>query len=246
MAAELTAQGMKRCARETCGEMLPLESFNRDRSRTDGRYPYCKQCCVEIDAARRPKQPEPEPSNSYGAVHSRLGQVIGQDCNCGMPAEEWAYDHGDPDELTSELGFPYSLDPVHYKPMCRPCHRKYDADYRKETGTAKPRNRRLKPCAACEEPFWNPSHHRKTCSPKCETELRRRSKNAYEEQVRSATGLTVTEIRGQAALTAEAVRDIRTRHADRSATARELARLYGVSQSTVFRVISREGWRHVA
>ena len=166
---------MKRCARETCGRVLPLESFNRNSASLDGRYAYCKQCCVEIDAARRPRQPEPVPSNNYGAVHSRLGPVAGRNCRCGDAAEEWAYDHGDPEELTDEIGRPYSLDQDRYKPMCRPCHRKYDADYRKETGTARPRKHRLKPCAICQEGFWNPSHHRKTCSAACETALRSRS-----------------------------------------------------------------------
>lgn len=33
---------MKRCAK--CKEEFPLDIFTRDRSRKDGRYPYCKPC----------------------------------------------------------------------------------------------------------------------------------------------------------------------------------------------------------
>lgn len=38
----LRDQGLKRCS--TCGEEKPFEAFRRDGNRSDGRYPYCKQC----------------------------------------------------------------------------------------------------------------------------------------------------------------------------------------------------------
>lgn len=50
----------------------------------------------------------------------------------------------------------------------------------------------------------------------------------------------------QARLTEAAVRDIRTRHAEGSASAAELAREYGVGDTTVRQVISRHTWKHVA
>lgn len=246
--AQLAAQGLKRCADQKCRQVLPFESFYRSGATTDGRYAYCKQCCKAIDAARRPNVPTPLPVNTYAAVHSRLPSLTGQLCRCGEAAEEWSYDHTDPDELTSERGLPYSLDREHYRPMCRRCHRKYDADYRTETNTARPRGkpRTGKPCAACNAPFWNANHHRKTCSAACETALRSRSNSAHQERVLSTTGLSRNEVIRQATLTAEAVRDIRTRHGDRSASASELARSYGVSESSIFRVVNRESWRHVA
>lgn len=48
---------------------------------------------------------------------------------CPAVAEEWSYDHGDPDELAGldhgrEL--PYSLKIQHYQPLCTPCHRRFD------------------------------------------------------------------------------------------------------------------------
>ena len=48
-------------------------------------------------------------------------------------AEDWAYDHEDPDEKSDVIQshgtwrrVPFSLDPTHYLPMCRSCHRSFD------------------------------------------------------------------------------------------------------------------------
>jgi 5-methylcytosine-specific restriction endonuclease McrA len=38
------AHAAKACA--SCGVLKPIESFHADKSRSDGRYPYCKQCRV--------------------------------------------------------------------------------------------------------------------------------------------------------------------------------------------------------
>lgn len=78
------------------------------------------------------------PPLSYGAAHNRVRSVRGiapeHPCSeCGEPAEEWAYDHGDPAELTAtrvrdgrQWESPYSTDPDHYRAMCRSCHRQFD------------------------------------------------------------------------------------------------------------------------
>jgi hypothetical protein len=47
-------------------------------------------------------------------------------------AAEWAYDHRDPGEMDSTKG-PYSLDHRRYQPMCKPCHRQFDADFARES-----------------------------------------------------------------------------------------------------------------
>jgi hypothetical protein len=64
------------------------------------------------------------------SLHQRLGRQQGPasayPCqHCGGPAAEWAYDHADPAERDDPRG-PYSLDPAHYLPLCRPCHRRFD------------------------------------------------------------------------------------------------------------------------
>lgn len=54
----LAAAGRKVCSR--CGEEKDLEAFNRDRSRSDGRRPECRECQGRVDranyAARRGKE----------------------------------------------------------------------------------------------------------------------------------------------------------------------------------------------
>jgi hypothetical protein len=71
----------------------------------------------------------------YSAAHYRVKAVRGaareHDCACGATASEWAYNHSDPDEITTtQNGYEvrYSLDPTRYVPMCRNCHRKLDHD----------------------------------------------------------------------------------------------------------------------
>ena len=71
----------------------------------------------------------------YSAVHERLYRARGAAnthiCECGQPAQQWAYDHSDPDPKFSwrrDLRYevPYSLDLSRYVPMCIPCHGKAD------------------------------------------------------------------------------------------------------------------------
>jgi len=65
----------------------------------------------------------------YSAVHARLRRTFGpaatQLCDCGAPAEQWAYDHSDPAEQEAPEG-PYSTDLARYRPMCVPCHKRAD------------------------------------------------------------------------------------------------------------------------
>lgn len=68
---------------------------------------------------------------TYEAVHYRLlwdrGSASDNPCvKCGAQAEEWAYDHTDPDELTDPKGRAYSLDQGRYFPLCISCHRVQD------------------------------------------------------------------------------------------------------------------------
>lgn len=72
---------------------------------------------------------------TYAAAHHRLrttrDNAVAHLCdNCGGNADEWAYDHSDPDERHDDRGRAYSLDPAHYRPMCGPCHRRFDAAFR--------------------------------------------------------------------------------------------------------------------
>jgi hypothetical protein len=66
-------------------------------------------------------------TQSHIRVHRLRGRAVEHQCqHCDRQAAEWAYDHADPDALTSAKGQAYSLDPEHYLPLCRSCHRKFD------------------------------------------------------------------------------------------------------------------------
>ena len=71
----------------------------------------------------------------YSGVHARLRKELGPACerdcaHCGAGADDWAYDHGDPDERVSMDGLSYSVKgPWHYIPLCTRCHSRFDRAY---------------------------------------------------------------------------------------------------------------------
>lgn len=79
---------------------------------------------------------------TYAGAHTRVrrlrGTAAGHWCarDCGRRAEQWAYDHADPDEICGreseavpELRV-WSADPAHYEPLCRSCHTIADNAFR--------------------------------------------------------------------------------------------------------------------
>lgn len=71
---------------------------------------------------------------SYTAVHQRLrrwrGPASGYNCvTCDEQAEQWSYDHADPEQRIDEkINLPYSTDVDHYRAMCVRCHKNEDMD----------------------------------------------------------------------------------------------------------------------
>ncbi|WP_153175994.1 hypothetical protein [Streptomyces sp. E2N171] len=70
---------------------------------------------------------------SYRAIHQRLRRLNGpashHACDwCGRTADHWAYNHADENEIYAERL--WSLDPEHYRPMCRKCHQRLDSNFR--------------------------------------------------------------------------------------------------------------------
>jgi len=77
----------------------------------------------------------------YYTAHTRIrsvrGPASGYTCECGAPAEQWAYQHAAEHEFSGtinrgkrEIFVRWSGDPDDYAPMCRSCHGKLD---RKQT-----------------------------------------------------------------------------------------------------------------
>lgn len=197
----------KKCS--ACGETKPVEEFNRDSKRKDGRDPRCKACratkraaayvrkgyptsrpasrkhkpgdvygsltlveriegdsgravfrceCgnlkalhirnvtrgITVNCADRANHPDPRRQEllTYDGAHNRVkgqrGSASQYLCRCGNQAEQWAYSHADYDERAMikgrEARKPYSLNPEHYVPMCRPCHKRLDNAHRAMPG----------------------------------------------------------------------------------------------------------------
>lgn len=97
-------------------------------------------CDAHYRRQRRHGTPQPEKPvrrvgidpPCYGAAHVAVARALGPatahlcEFGCGKPAQNWAYDHLDPDELHSEKGYPYSTDVCHYFPTCASDHKMWD------------------------------------------------------------------------------------------------------------------------
>lgn len=76
---------------------------------------------------------------TYNAVHLRLrkarGKARDQVCkNCGAQAEHWSYDYSEANPKRDPDRGPYSLDLSRYRPLCQPCHRRFDAEQTRTKG----------------------------------------------------------------------------------------------------------------
>jgi len=59
--------------------------------------------------------------------------------HCPAQADDWAYDHEDPDELALPTGrLPHSLDLARYIPLCRSCHVRFDNAHRRVGRPSRP------------------------------------------------------------------------------------------------------------
>lgn len=81
-----------------------------------------------------------EVHQTYSAVHQRVpaerGPAVKHLCrHCSATADEWAYDHTDPNELIDPDRGPFSTETSRYMPLCFSCHRRLDiAQSRVRTG----------------------------------------------------------------------------------------------------------------
>jgi hypothetical protein len=75
---------------------------------------------------------------AYLTVHRRLTRIRGkasaQTCECGQPAQAWAYQGEGHDSGTTGIGatHSFSTDLNQYKAMCRKCHAAFDRPSRHE------------------------------------------------------------------------------------------------------------------
>lgn len=94
----------------------------------DARRQYCTDDCRRTYERSLPVE--------YAAAHRRVKVLRGSASmhmcvDCGSQADDWSYSNADPEALTNtegrrNAGLPYSLDPDHYSPRCKACHKIFD------------------------------------------------------------------------------------------------------------------------
>lgn len=92
---------------------------------------YCSRHYAMYWRRGDPEPADLEPRDGYTLAHRKVyrlrGRAADYSCErCGKQAQDWAYDHQDPDERAHPAGRPYSLDPDHYLALCVSCHRTMD------------------------------------------------------------------------------------------------------------------------
>lgn len=148
MVTSTTTNATQHCPR--CEQYLSIDAYHPGKRGKLGNY--CRECCNAYKAAnRKPRGTKRTPalviihrsprtprvtSTTYRAVHKQVqrhrGPASAHPCpRCGEQAQHWAYDHTDPNPLTTTLkggtDVEYSTDLTRYLPMCHSCHAKFDA-----------------------------------------------------------------------------------------------------------------------
>lgn len=82
--------GYKKCHR--CGEVLPIDHFNKDNARSDGLFVWCKQCSKEYNKQYLQKKKEERQHNNTTIGHKKCS-------NCGqvLPIDSFDKDSGKKD-----------------------------------------------------------------------------------------------------------------------------------------------------
>jgi DNA-binding MarR family transcriptional regulator len=62
---------------------------------------------------------------------------------------------------------------------------------------------------------------------------------------RNRSGILYGECHGRSKLTAPQVLEIRQLYADGKFSTRQLAKRFGVAQTTIAKIVSRTGWKHI-
>lgn len=133
-----------------CEQDLPIYEFGKDRHTKSGLTSLCKPCRrrnytdwansnpdkrkarIEQDKRRMIEKYHQDPAglSTYHSAHAKTRRIRGSAseylCECGLQAEQWAYNHMDPDEISTTHGTSFSLNTDFYVAMCRKCHSIFD------------------------------------------------------------------------------------------------------------------------
>jgi hypothetical protein len=132
--------------RSRIGQSVPK---GPDSPQWRGGYPSCPSCgkrlgarasktcreCYDRTGERNPKWIWDDANLNYETAHNRVRAQRGEPSKyacvqCARPAQQWAYDHADPDERRNPKNRrdegPFSIIASHYQPMCAKCHKRFD------------------------------------------------------------------------------------------------------------------------
>ena len=113
-----------------CGGQAVVNSLNL----SNGNTRSCGCLHIAVLKAQQRKGAFRVEAPGYEGAHWRVRRAYGKASEyycvgCMGDAEDWAYDHEDPDELVEVRDgsrLRYSADPDRYQPMCKPCHAVFD------------------------------------------------------------------------------------------------------------------------
>jgi len=117
------------------GEPCAAEGCARPRSKREWCGTHYERWRVHGDASiSLVARGNPSYLALHKQVYRRKGKASERQCaHCGSAAQQWAYDHLDPNERIAPIkvrdevfDLRYSQDPEHYIPLCVPCHRQFD------------------------------------------------------------------------------------------------------------------------
>jgi len=207
---------VKRCSK--CGETKPVDAFNNQRSRPDGRFPWCRPCAKAYKAHYREhgRQPILSTAERLWPKVDKNGPTPEHVAHLG-PCWVWTG--------TAHLGFGYGL--IHHKGRNQPTHR---VSWQLEIGPIPDDLCVLHKCD--NPPCVRPSH----------LFLGTRAENIADKTAkgRQDKGVQIHFAR----LNPDKVREARAMFASGSLH-REIAERFGVHPATITYLLNGKTWRHV-
>lgn len=110
-----------------CGSTVVVSGYKL----RDGNNKSCGCMRREMARAQSIARNAARGISTYRGAHRHVDTVRGKArtlacVDCGATAFDWSYDLKDPNQVVDTAGLAYSLDPDHYDPRCRSCHRLHD------------------------------------------------------------------------------------------------------------------------
>lgn len=118
-----------------CGNVTQAATVDLNRGNVRSCGCLQREVASARAKARFPRTEAPTYATAHRWIWDTNGPAAEHKCvQCSKQARDWAYDGEDPLEVVAQFahkGLVYSLNPNHYKPMCKKCHCAFDAEMRR-------------------------------------------------------------------------------------------------------------------